>query len=274
VSGAQGRNPQAAQMADESMVRTLAAQIEAIWPQEEPLLDRYALAPRSRILDVGCGTGEFSARAARRWPLAQVTGVELMEEPLAIARSRHAALAPRLVFEQGDAFHLAHKDASFDLVVCRHVTQAVPTPELLLAQLVRVARPGGWVHVLAEDYAMLHMMPGTLDPDFFWRRGPVEFGERSGTDARIGRRTWTLLRDLGLLELRVDYIVVDTLRVSRATFAAILTAWRDGYAAVLAHGSDFPLDRVRRHFDEIIASIEDPRQYAVWFVPVVSGRRP
>jgi hypothetical protein len=36
-------NPQAKEMADESMVRNLAAQAEAIWPQEKPLFDRYRL---------------------------------------------------------------------------------------------------------------------------------------------------------------------------------------------------------------------------------------
>ena len=37
------RNPQAAQMADESMVRTLHAQAEVIWPQEQQLFARYGL---------------------------------------------------------------------------------------------------------------------------------------------------------------------------------------------------------------------------------------
>ena len=61
------RNPQADMMADESMVRTLATQAEAIWPQEEPLFARYRLPDQARILDVGCGTGEVSARIARRY---------------------------------------------------------------------------------------------------------------------------------------------------------------------------------------------------------------
>src|SRR5678815_5917732 len=51
-------NPQAAQMADESMVRTLAAQAQAIWPQEAPLLLRYRLPQEPAVLDAGCGTGE------------------------------------------------------------------------------------------------------------------------------------------------------------------------------------------------------------------------
>ena len=46
-------NPQAKQMADESMVRGLDAQARAIWPQELQLIRRYAIPDEARILDAG-----------------------------------------------------------------------------------------------------------------------------------------------------------------------------------------------------------------------------
>jgi SAM-dependent methyltransferase len=266
-------NPQGEQMADESMVRTLAAQIEAIWPQERSLLNFYRLPRNARVLDVGAGTGEFSAKVADYLPESQVLGVELLPESVALAREKHAIYAPRLRFETGDAFHLALPDNSFDLVANRHMVQSVPHVDRVLAELVRVAKPGGRVHVLAEDYSMLHMMSGPLDPDVFWRKGPIEFSERTGTDSRIGRRAWTLLRAAGLKDVRVDYVVVDTLRVPRRVFADIITAWRDGYVEALST-PEFPPALVRQHFNEIIASIQNPEHYAVWHVPIVSGVKP
>ncbi len=266
-------NPQGAQMADESMIRTLAAQIEAIWPQEKSLVERYCLPRNARVLDVGAGTGEFSARVATAYPDAQVLGVELLEASVRHARARHAALAPRLQFEAGDAYALAQPDDCFDLVANRHMIQSVPHVERILAEAVRVTRPGGRVHVLAEDYSMLHMMSGPLDPDVLWRRGPVEFSERTGTDSRIGRRAWSLLRAAGLADVRVDYVVVDTLRVSRRVFADIITAWRDGYVDALAT-PEWPAPVVRQHFDEVISSILNPEHYAVWHLPIVSGVKP
>jgi ubiquinone/menaquinone biosynthesis C-methylase UbiE len=152
------------------------------------------------------------------------------------------------------------------------MVQAVPQVERVLAQLVRVAKPGGRVHVLAEDYSMLHMMSGPHDPDLFWRQ-VVEFAARTGTDARIGRRAWSLLRAAGLRDVHVDYVVVDTQRVPRKVFADIITAWRDGYAEALAT-PDSPPALVRQQFDEIIASIKNPDHYAVWHLPIVSGVKP
>lgn len=266
-------NPQGAQMADESMVRCLAAQVEAIWPQEKALINFYRLPRNARVLDVGSGTGEFSARIAEAHPDAQVLGIELLEASVDYARTRHAALAPRLKFEAGDAFALALPDDSFDLVANRHVVQLVPHVEKILAELVRVTKPGGHVHVLAEDYTMLHMMSGPLDPDVLWRKGPVEFSARTGTDSRIGRRAWTLLRAAGLKDVRVDYVIVDTQRVPRRVFADIITAWRDGYSEALAT-REWPVATVRQHFNEVIASILNPDHYAVWHLPIVSGVKP
>src|SRR5512134_3536954 len=150
------RNPQAKQMADESMIRNLAAQAEAIWPQEEPIVRRHRVPDAPAILDVGCGTGEIAARLAEVFPRATITGVDLIEPHLELARRRCAAFTDRVRFAVGDAYDLGFAAGSFDLVVCRHLVQAVPEPERILAELVRVARPGGTIHVIAEDYDMIH----------------------------------------------------------------------------------------------------------------------
>lgn len=265
------RNPQAEQMAHESMLRNLAAQAAAIWPQEEPLFDRYELPERPRILDVGCGSGEIVARLARRYGQAEVVGVDVLAGPLDHARARLAALGPRVRFELADAFALPY-GAEFDLVVCRHVTQAVPEPEKILAELCRVCRPGGWVHVLSEDYSMLHFPARKLDPDRLWREGVAALARAGGTDERIGRRTWALLKRLGLGELTVDYAVVDTLRVPRQTFAGIIAAWRDGYAQVFEAAGAFEPGQARALFDAAVAAVLDPDEYCVWHVPIVGGR--
>lgn len=73
-------NPQAKQMADESMVRNLDAQARAIWPQEMELIRRYALPPEPHILDAGCGTGEISSRLAEMFPKAVVLGIDIVRE--------------------------------------------------------------------------------------------------------------------------------------------------------------------------------------------------
>lgn len=260
-------------MADESMLRNLAAQASAIWPQEHALFERYGLKGSARIADIGCGSGEITARLAAMYGEAQLVGVDILEDSVAHARKQHAALSPRVSFEQGDAFHLTFANEAFDLVVCRHLTQAVPEPERVLAELARVCKAGGWVHVLSEDYAMLHIPAGRLDPDGLWHEGVIEYDRRTGTDGRVGRRTWALMRELGLTELRVDYAVVDTLRVPRETFAAIIAAWRDGYTDHIGSNSRLDKPTTRALFDHAIATILDPTQYAVWHVPIVSGRK-
>jgi len=267
-------NPQARQMADESMVRNLEAQANAIWPQEVELFGRYGLSGEIRILDAGTGTGEIASRLAELYPRAEVLGVDIIEEHLDLARRRYARLAPRLRFERRSIFELGLADRAFDLVVCRHVVHSVPHPDRVYAELARVTKRGGWLHLIPEDYGMLHFQDGAVDLREFWHAAPRKFGAKTETDLFVGRNSFTLLHDLGLMDIRADYVVVDTLRVPRATFAAILTAWRDGYVESISEYTGLPPAQVTAAFDQMVANIRDPRGYAVWFVPVVSGRVP
>ncbi|MEQ1891297.1 MAG: class I SAM-dependent methyltransferase [Planctomycetota bacterium] len=268
------KNPQAGPMAHESMVRNLAAQAEAVWPLERPLFARYRLPARARILDLGCGTGELVTRLAREYPEASITGVDLHEPHLALARERCREFGARVRFTPGDAFALDFAAGSFDLVLCRHMLQAVPGPERVLAEMKRVTRAGGWLHVVAEDYGMIHCAPCAVDDDRFWREGPIAFGRNTGTDLLCGRKAHHWLAELGLVEIRVDYALLDTVRVPRALLVEIFTAWREGYTEIIAAHTRLPLAEVRRCFDAIIASFADPAGYGVWMLPILGARVP
>lgn len=268
-------NPQREQMADESMVRNLEAQANAIWPQEARLYQRYGLSPGIDILDAGCGTGEGTSRLAELYPQSKVLGVDVLDHHLELARNRYAKLASRVRFEHRSIYELGLPDASFDLTVCRHVLHSIPYVEAVVAELARVTRPGGWLHLIPEDYGMLHFEKGgQVDPDEFWWEVPKIFGEKTKTDLYIGRNLYTILVALGLENIAVDYVIVDTLRVPRETFAAIITAWRDGYAELSAEYSRYSVKETTAYFNQMIETILDPKQYAVWMVPVVGARVP
>jgi SAM-dependent methyltransferase len=269
------KNPQAEQMADESMVRCLAAQAQAVWPQERLLIDRYGLAADIKVLDIACGTGEFSERFARHKTGAHVSGVDLEAAHVGTAIERCKDISSRTEFGVGDAFALDFADREFDFVAARHFLQAIPQPELAMREAIRVTKSGGRIHVVAEDYSMMHFHPtGDLDCDDFWRHGPITFAAKTGTDLRGGRKMFTMMRELGLEDVTVEHIVVDTTRVPRATFAAIWTAWRDGYSDAIATKTKFTADEARAYFDAMIAAIEDPNGYGLWNLPVVTGLVP
>lgn len=261
-------------LADEAIIRNLAAQALAIWPQEELLFERYKLPEGARILDVGCGTGEIPVRLVDRWPGCTVLGVDGYASHVEFAQRRHGAHSERLSFQQVDPYQLPFGDGEFDLVVCRHLLQAVPYPERILDELVRVAKPGGRLHLLCEDYGMFHFAPTTLDTDQFWREVTGVFGPATNTDLRIGRRAYSLLAERGLQQIAIDFVNVDTLRVNRDVCVQIVEAWREGYAVTLAERSRLTIDEVRAYFDDMIKCIRNPRGYAVWQIPIATGLKP
>jgi ubiquinone/menaquinone biosynthesis C-methylase UbiE len=267
-------NPHMKQMADESMVRTLAAQTLAIWPQESKLIARYGLSGGLRILDAGCGTGEGTARLAEMFPQARILGVDVLDTSLELARGRCAPFGERVAFENQSIFELRAEAGTFDFVLNRHVLHSVPHAERVIAELARVTRPGGRLHLIPEDYDMIHFQPGPLDVRTFWHDAPQAFGEVTGTDLYVGRNAFTHCRQLGLTDVSIDYIIVDTLRVPRETIADIFIAWRDGYAEPISQVTRYSTAEARAHFDQMIADLRDPSRYAVWMVPVVSATVP
>lgn len=98
-----------------------------------------------RALDVGTGAGALALSLA---PIVrEVVGVDRVPELLALARERAPA---NVTFVEGDAEHLPFDDGSFDLAGTLRTLHHVPRPELVLAELVRVTRPGGRLLVVDQ----------------------------------------------------------------------------------------------------------------------------
>jgi ubiquinone/menaquinone biosynthesis C-methylase UbiE len=112
---------------------------------------RRFVEPRGdeRTLDAGTGTGALAFALA---PLVrEVVGVDLVPELLAEAR-RRAEASPNVEFVEGDVTSLPFDSASFDLVGAQSVLHHVARSELVVAELVRVTRPGGTI-LIADQIA-------------------------------------------------------------------------------------------------------------------------
>jgi hypothetical protein len=84
---------------------------------------------------------------------------------------------------------------------------------------------------------------------------------------------FTMLHDLKMRDVAVEYIVVDTLRVPRETFARIWEAWRDGYTDTIAQHGGVSREELERRWREMIDCARDPRGYALWQVPLWTAAR-
>jgi ubiquinone/menaquinone biosynthesis C-methylase UbiE len=108
---------------------------------------RRLLAPTGdeRALDVGTGAGAFALALA---PLVrEVIGLDVVPELLDEARKRAPA---NVELVEGDATALPFDRGSFDLACSARTLHHVPRPELLLAELDRVLRPGGTMLVVDQ----------------------------------------------------------------------------------------------------------------------------
>ncbi|MCC6737096.1 MAG: class I SAM-dependent methyltransferase [Bauldia sp.] len=106
------------------------------------------MAP-GRILEAGVGTGMALPLYDRRH---EIHGIDLSPEMLAKARTRVArkGLANVASIQEMDAGDLAFPDRNFDAVIAMYVMTVVPDPEKVMAEFVRVSRPGGRLIVIGH----------------------------------------------------------------------------------------------------------------------------
>lgn len=104
------------------------------------------------LLDVGCGPGHLARELARRG--ARVTGVDRGWRLLRIARRLAAREGLAIDFRRAAAERLPFPGGAFDFVVATTVVYFVRRPEAVLAEMARVARPGGTVATLDPAEAM------------------------------------------------------------------------------------------------------------------------
>jgi ubiquinone/menaquinone biosynthesis C-methylase UbiE len=149
-------------------------------------LEMLSISPGDRVLDVGCGPGNFTRDFAPAAAGGLVVGLDASETMLdTAARDTHS---DNVAYIRGDACELPFRDASFDAVCCFAALYLIEDPMRALDEIVRVLAPGGRVALLASCHR------GVLPV------GPTSAAVRALTGVRIfGRYELTdALADRGL----------------------------------------------------------------------------
>ncbi len=256
-------------MEDPVMAAILAAQERVIWPQEEPLLRSLGAGPGARIADLGCGSGLIAARLAGLGA-EEVVGIDLFADFVETARRRFPL--PNLRFEQGDAKHTGLPTASFDLVLCRCVLQAIPDYQAVLQEMRRLCKPSGRIYVLAEDYGLIFGHPLSACAQEFYLQQAAPAALKAGSDLLSGRRIPAELLALGCDDLRVDVLPIDTVRCDRKDLAEVFRTWGLGYADFVHRHGGGALDAVKASFEAQRQACLDPQSYLAWLLLAVSAR--
>lgn len=153
--------------------------------------ERAPLAGKS-VLDVGCGGGILSEAMAQRG--AQVTGIDMGEAPLAVARLHQLETGADVTYRQITAEALAEEmPEQFDVVTCLEMLEHVPDPASIIRACYALVKPGGQVFfstinrnpkaylfaIIGAEYIMRLLPRGTHDFKKFIRPSELSAWSRA-----------------------------------------------------------------------------------------------
>jgi len=139
-------------------------------------IDSRAKLAGRRVLDVGCGGGILAEAMAARG--AHVTGIDMGEAPLAVARLHLKESGRNVEYRRVAAEDLAREQPGcFDVVTCLEMLEHVPDPASTVAACAQLAKPGGqvffstinrnpksWLFAIVGAEYLLRLLPrGTHD---------------------------------------------------------------------------------------------------------------
>jgi SAM-dependent methyltransferase len=160
-----------------------------------------AVEPGMQVLDVGCGDGaDLLDLAELVGPRGFAFGLDHDPVVLEMARRRkEEAGVPNVLVWTGDAEATTFPTASFDRVRADRVLQHVERPERVVAEMLRVLRPGGIVALVEPDWRSMVVYPASAaggDDDATFSAVPA-FYQRHLPHALIGRQLRALLQRQG-----------------------------------------------------------------------------
>ena len=183
----------------------LRQQSQEMRPYSARLLDRAGLTRGQSAIDLGCGpSGIIDLLAERVTPAGRVVGLDA--DPVHVAMARKFANSRRLRFVEvikADARRTGLAPDSFDVVHSRTLLVTIPDPADVVAEMRRLARPGGWVVGLEADAEHSLCYPANPAWDRLCDIFRAAFS-RNGADPFIGRRMPELYREAGLADVDVE----------------------------------------------------------------------
>ncbi|WP_226898287.1 class I SAM-dependent methyltransferase [Mangrovicoccus algicola] len=136
------------------------------------LIDDLEMAPDAAILEIACGTGRNLIRIGRRYPEAQLYGVDISGAMLrqASKNSSHAAMNWRIRLAKADACafdpQMTLKRAQFDRIVFSYCLSMIPDWQGALEHAVTMLAPGGRIHIV--DFGAQDRLPRWFGGGIRW----------------------------------------------------------------------------------------------------------
>jgi 2-polyprenyl-6-hydroxyphenyl methylase/3-demethylubiquinone-9 3-methyltransferase len=198
--------------------------LHEINPLRLDFIRQRATLPGSKTVDIGCGGGILAESMANAG--ASVTGIDMAEGPLAVARLHQAESGTDVEYLHSTAEALAEeRHGQFDVVTCLEMLEHVPSPQTVIAACAELVKPGGHIFfstinrnpksfmlaIVGAEYVLRLLPAGTHEYAKFVKPSELEaWARHAGLDLEgsIGMHYNPVTREYSLgANLDVNYLL-------------------------------------------------------------------
>jgi ubiquinone/menaquinone biosynthesis C-methylase UbiE len=205
---------------DESEKQRITFQAEKLYGGGEFLLPY--LKKNIKVLEVGCGTGVITSYVANQIGQGSIVGIDNDEE--SILRNKKNNISRNVNFSHGDVKKLKFPDNSFDLTFSRFVLMHIPDPIVVIKEMIRVTKPGGYIVAHEGVHDAVWLSPTRAIFEKFletWKK----LMKKKGQDHSVGLRLHSFFTTLSLNSVKIQ-VMPHSFSGQDPLFKDYLENWR------------------------------------------------
>ncbi len=156
-----------------------------------------------KVCDFGCGTGNLIFDIAKKYPDAKITGLEISEDQLNIAKEKNIE-NENVILVTADVLKNTLPDDHFDVTYCRYLLEHVSDPVKVAAEMIRVTKRGGKINNQENDLNNVIYYPDIPGHDLIME-GFCDLQVRMGGDPFIGRKLFDIFKAAGAKDIELSF---------------------------------------------------------------------
>lgn len=156
-----------------------------------------------KVCDLGCGTGNLIFDIAKKYPDAKITGLEISEDQIKIAKEVNIK-NETVTLVTADVSENTLPEDHFDVTYCRYLLEHVSDPKVVAAEMIRITKSGGFIKNQENDLNNVIYYPDIPGHETVMQAF-CDLQIKMGGDPFVGRKLFDIFKAAGAMDIELSF---------------------------------------------------------------------